>query len=134
MRVVRVGQHATADAQDHRAMPLHQDREGQLGGLAPVGREPLQELSVRQLPDRPEIEERAKLPEDSPVLADRHSLDPPPASPPPKDMSNGTTGVCGSRIRRILADPSVIATHARWLTSSPSGRTPRPHAAGLRAP
>ena len=29
-------------------MPLHQGRERQLGPLAPTGREPLQELSVRQ--------------------------------------------------------------------------------------
>ena len=53
-------------------MPLHQDREGQLGGLAPVGREPLQELSVRQVPDRPHVEERAELPEDRSILPDRH--------------------------------------------------------------
>ena len=53
-------------------MPLDQDGEGQFGGLAPVGREPLQELSVRQLPDRAYVEERAELPQDSPFLPDRH--------------------------------------------------------------
>ena len=77
--VVRIIQHAPADAQHHRPMPLHQDREGQLGGLAPVGREPLQELSVRQVPDRPHVEERAELPEDSPILSDRHDWVSPPA-------------------------------------------------------
>ena len=60
--VVRVSQHAPADPQDHRPVPLHQDREGQLGGLAPVGGEPLQELAVGQLADRADVEERPELP------------------------------------------------------------------------
>ena len=77
--VVRVGQDAPADAQDHRPMPLDQDREGQLGRLAPIGREPLQELPVGQLADRPDVEERAELPEDSPILSDRHDWVPPPS-------------------------------------------------------
>ncbi len=60
-------------------MPLHQDGEGQLGDVAPVGRELLQELSVRQVADRAHVEERAELSEDSPILADRHDSVPPPA-------------------------------------------------------
>ena len=52
LRVVRVRQHAAADPHHHRAVPLDQDGEGQLGGLAPVGREPLQELAVGQLAAR----------------------------------------------------------------------------------
>jgi hypothetical protein len=60
-------------------MPLHQDREGQFGGLAPVGRKPFQELAVGQVPDRPHVEERAELPEDSPILADRHDWVSPPS-------------------------------------------------------
>ena len=71
--IVRVDQHAPADAQDHRPVPLDQDREGQLGRLAPVGREPLQELAVGQVPDRPHVEERAELSEDRPILSDRHA-------------------------------------------------------------
>ena len=77
LRVVRVGEHAPADAQDHRPVPLDQDREGQLGRLAAVGREPLQELAVGQLADRPHVEERAKLSQGGPVLSDRHELDSP---------------------------------------------------------
>ena len=75
-----IGQHAPADAQDHRSMPLDQDREGQLGRLAPAAGEPLQELSIGQLPDRPHAEERAKLPDDCPILSERHGSKPPQAS------------------------------------------------------
>ncbi len=78
LRVVRVGQHAPADPHDHRPVALDQDREGQLGGLAAVGGEPLQELAVGQLADRTHVEERPELPPDGPVLADGHRWDPPP--------------------------------------------------------
>ena len=69
-------------AQDHRPVPLDQDGEGQLGGLAPVGREPFQELAVRQVPDRSHVEEGAELPEDSPILSDRHDWESPPSARP----------------------------------------------------
>ena len=73
-RVVRVGQDAPADAQDHRPVPLDQGREGQLGRLAPAGREPLQELPVRQLPDGSDVHQRADLAQDRAILPSRHPL------------------------------------------------------------
>jgi hypothetical protein len=60
--VVRVGQQSAADAHDHRAMTLDQGRESQLCDLALPGRETLEQLPVRELPDHSEIEERAELP------------------------------------------------------------------------
>ena len=60
--VVRVDERGAADAQNHRPVALHQGLESQFGDLAPARREPLQQLSVRKLPDRPEIEERVELP------------------------------------------------------------------------
>jgi hypothetical protein len=83
VRVVRVVEHAPADAEDHRPVPLDQGREGQLRGLAAAGREPLQELAVSQLPGRPDVVERADLPEDGPVFPDRHGWGSPPARPLP---------------------------------------------------
>ena len=53
----------------------------QLGGFAPVGREPLQELSVRQFADRPHVEERVELPQDSPILSHCHDWVSPPYRP-----------------------------------------------------
>ena len=52
LNVVRVGQGAPADAQDHRPMPRHQGRERRLGGERGVlrrgtpGQEPIQQLRV----------------------------------------------------------------------------------------
>ena len=60
LRVVRVGQHAPADAEDHRAMPLDQGREGQLGGLGGARRESFQELAVRQARARAALEEHRR--------------------------------------------------------------------------
>ena len=54
--IMRIGQYAPADAQDHRSVPLDQDGKRQLGGLAAVGREPLQELTVGQLADGSDVE------------------------------------------------------------------------------
>ena len=70
--VVRIDQNGPAHTQDHRPVSLDQGRERQLGGFALAGRKPLQELAIGQLADRPDIKKRAKLPDDSPVLADRH--------------------------------------------------------------
>ena len=61
-------------------MPLDQDREGQLSHLAPIGREPLQELAVRQLPDSSQVEERAEVPANSPIPSDRHDWKSPPSA------------------------------------------------------
>ena len=83
--VVRVRQHAAADPQHHRPVPLDQDREGQLGGLAPVGREPLQELAVGQLADGADVEQRPELPPDRPILPDAHRWSPPPDDSPRRD-------------------------------------------------
>ena len=55
-------------------MPLDQGRERQLGRLAALGREPFQELTVRQLPDRPQVEHGSELPLDGPVRSDRHEF------------------------------------------------------------
>jgi len=56
---------------------LDEGREGQLGRFAPAGREPLQELPVGQVADRPQVKKRLKPPTDRPVLARRHRLRPP---------------------------------------------------------
>ena len=60
-------------------MPLDQGCEGQLGRLAAPGREPFQELTVRQLPDGPQVEQGSELPPDGPVRSDRHEFTPRPA-------------------------------------------------------
>ena len=78
LRVVPVGQHAPADPQHHRSVPLEQDRERQFRSLATAGRKPLQKLPVGQLTDRTHVEERAKLPNDDSVLSDRHRRGSPP--------------------------------------------------------
>ena len=55
-------------------MPLDQRRERQLGRLAALGREPFQELTVRQVPDRPQVEHGPELPLDSPFRSDRRQI------------------------------------------------------------
>ena len=44
--IIRIAECIPADAEDHRPVPLDQGREGQLGGLAVLGREPFEELTV----------------------------------------------------------------------------------------
>ena len=103
--VVVVRQYAPADPHDHRPVTLDQDREGQLGGLAPLGRESLQELTVGQLADRTDVEERPELPPDGPVLTDAHRWDPPPdRSSRCTDISNVTTAAEGSTISSRTGD------------------------------
>ena len=68
-RVVRVGESSATDAQDHRPMPLDQGCESQFPGLTLAGREPLEQLPVRQVPDDPHVEEGVDLPSDGPVLS-----------------------------------------------------------------
>ena len=52
---------ASADAQNHRSVPLDQHGERQLGGLAAVGGEALKELAVGQVADDSDVEERFEL-------------------------------------------------------------------------
>ncbi len=54
-----VGKNAVAYAQDHRAMPLDEHREGQLGWLAGVGGESFQKLAVAEVSDCSHAIERA---------------------------------------------------------------------------
>ena len=74
LRVMRVGQHAPADPPDHRAVPLDQGRERKLRGLAPAGREPLQELPVRKIPDGSDVHQQADRTQDRAILPRRHRL------------------------------------------------------------
>jgi len=60
------------DAKDHRAVPLDEGGERQLGGLPGARREPLQQLSVRQPSDCPDVEERLDLPEGGAVSSPCH--------------------------------------------------------------
>ncbi len=80
--MMRIAEDGQADAPDHRAMPLHQRGEGQLGHLVRIGREPLQELPVGQFPDRPHVVENAKLPQDGPVSSIEHHGDDSSANQP----------------------------------------------------
>jgi hypothetical protein len=76
----RIAEGAPADAQDHRAVVLDQCCEGQFGRLAAPGRESFQQLTVRQLPNRTQVEQGSELPPDGPLRSDRHRFTPvPPA-------------------------------------------------------
>ena len=59
--VVRVAQDLAADAQDHRPVPLDQRREPGLGRLITTAHEPLQELTIRQVPDHPDAIEGVQV-------------------------------------------------------------------------
>ena len=59
--VSRVSQNAAADAEHHRPVPLDQNGERQLGGLAAVGRKPLKKLAVAQFADGPDVEQGLQL-------------------------------------------------------------------------
>ena len=59
-------------------MPLDESREGQLGGLSAPGREPFQELTVRQISDRPQVEQGSELPPNGPAGSGRHGFLPVP--------------------------------------------------------
>ena len=76
LRVVRISQDAPADAQDHRPMPLHQGGERLFGRITPLGREPLEQLPIGQVANRPGREEHAKLPHDAAILSCGHGLSP----------------------------------------------------------
>ena len=56
---------------DHRAVPLHQDGERQLGDGSVAAREPLEELPVGLLADHARVEERLDLLDEGPRTAHR---------------------------------------------------------------
>jgi hypothetical protein len=58
LRVMRIAKHGSADAQDHRAMPLDQHLKG--GGVPP-GDESIEELPVGPRPDGPKPENLMEL-------------------------------------------------------------------------
>jgi len=53
--VVRIVEHASADAQNHGTMPLDQCRERQFGRFAALSREKLEELAVGQIANRSQM-------------------------------------------------------------------------------
>ena len=55
--VSRLCQYAAADAEHHRPVPFDQNGKRQLGGLAAVGRKPLQKLAVAQVADGADVEQ-----------------------------------------------------------------------------
>ena len=71
-RLVVIAENAASGAENHRPMPLDQDREGQLGRLAPAGREPLEKLPVRQPGGNPILKERLEEKPGSPANISRH--------------------------------------------------------------
>ena len=74
---VLVAEHAPADAEDHRPVPLHQGLEGELGAvLGPVG-EPRQELGIRQPGEGAQVPQPMNLTEQSGASA-RHVRSLPP--------------------------------------------------------
>ena len=96
--VVLVAQGRAADAQHHRTVTLDQGREGQLGRIIPTRpvREPLQELTVRQLGGHALAEDRTDVPQDTAVLLDRHGMDLRTALP--RDPCNAAKPPDGSHI------------------------------------
>ena len=76
LHVMRVGQHAATDAQHHRTVPLDECRKCQLGGLISIGRELLQELTIRPLLKRADAIERAKMPDDCTIVVESHACKP----------------------------------------------------------
>jgi hypothetical protein len=51
--ILGVGEHAAADAEHHRSVPLDEDRKRQFPRLVAAGTEQLQKLPVAQRPDCP---------------------------------------------------------------------------------
>ena len=60
---VLVAEHAPADAEDHRPVPLHQGLEGQLGAVLVPGGEPRQQLGIRQPGECAQVPQPMNLPE-----------------------------------------------------------------------
>jgi hypothetical protein len=76
--IMSFGQHAPANPQNHRPVPLDYNGKCQLSGLAAVGRKPFQELTVRELAHGPDVEQHLKLLDDRCLLVDCHRCDSPP--------------------------------------------------------
>ncbi len=58
-----VAEHGPANSQDHRTVPLDQDRERQLARFVASRREAIEELPVVQPAAGPDAEERLELPQ-----------------------------------------------------------------------
>lgn len=63
LRVVLVMQDLTADAENHRAVPLDEGGEGRFSCLIGPYREPLQELRIVQTGHRPGMEQHLDVPQ-----------------------------------------------------------------------
>ena len=66
------GEQASTDAENHRSMALDQDGKRQLGGLAAIRCEALEELAVGQVAHDPDVEERFELVSQSRALVAFH--------------------------------------------------------------
>jgi hypothetical protein len=71
--VFRIGQHLPADSKHHRTVPLDQGGESQLGRLTVTRRKSLQDLSVSQIPNAPQVEKGAHVSVNGAVLCRRHT-------------------------------------------------------------
>ena len=71
--VVGITQQHGADAEDHRPMPLNQRRKCQLGLIGFGGGESLEQLPVREVADRAQVIEGAKLSDREPLPPYRHA-------------------------------------------------------------
>ena len=56
--VMRIVEHASANAQDHRSVPLDQSLEGWIDRLARPGRELVEQLTIGKPPDDANVPER----------------------------------------------------------------------------
>ena len=74
-----VAEHAPADAEDHRPVPLHQGLEGQLGAVLVAGGEPRQELGIGQPGECAQVPQPMNLPE-QPGPSARHVRSLPPGN------------------------------------------------------
>ena len=118
--VVRVVKHAKADAEHHRAVPVDQGREGDLGGVSGPADEPLDQLAVRQRRGRPDGEERLDASQDRPGFLALHE-----AHPRPKRKST----LCRAA-RRAKAVHLFLQERCYRVFSPPrKGRTSKPRVA-----
>jgi hypothetical protein len=71
-RLMVIAEDSSTGAENHRPVSIDQDREGELGGLAATGREPLEKLPVRQPGGDPILKERLEVKPGSPANISRH--------------------------------------------------------------
>jgi hypothetical protein len=76
--VVRIAKQSVASPKDHRPVPLNQSRECELRLLPIPARKAFQELPVRQIAGRPELENSRELPGSSSARPNRHLTKPRP--------------------------------------------------------